>query len=63
MRRFFTKSTKGAEAPFSLAALSPRSYDCVAAAVSVTGWRRRHQAPGYGAMAVLGAGKLGTVLR
>lgn len=29
---------------------------CVAAAVSVTGWRRRHQAPGYGVMAVLGAG-------
>ncbi|MET8151343.1 diguanylate cyclase [Actinoplanes sp. NPDC049668] len=28
----------------------------VAAAVSVTGWRRRHIAPGYGAMAVLGAG-------
>ncbi|GID95268.1 diguanylate cyclase [Amorphoplanes digitatis] len=28
----------------------------IAAAVSVTGWRRRHQAPGYGAMAVLGAG-------
>jgi diguanylate cyclase (GGDEF)-like protein len=27
---------------------------CVAVAVAVAGWRRRHQAPGYGVMAVLG---------
>jgi diguanylate cyclase (GGDEF)-like protein len=29
---------------------------CVALAVAVTGWRRRHEAPGYGVQAVLGLG-------